>query len=86
MGKKTQKDRIRRDLLKGRSITQFEAVIRHRCIRLSAIIYELRHFEGIPIITEMPRAKVGKPFAVYSIDKEWLRKYEKGKKDRKCSR
>ena len=78
MAKKTQKDRIRRHLLKGRSITPMLAIIMFRCTRLSAVIYDLRHEEGIPIQMMQPFAPV-RPFAVYSVDKKWLREWKRRK-------
>lgn len=61
----SQKANVRAHLLDGKSITQFEALRLYGCLRLSAIIFDLRE-EGMRIETEKlqvsPRKRVGKYF------------------------
>lgn len=70
----SQKKQIRAHLLKGRTITQLEALNLYGCLRLSAVIYDLRE-EGLPIITEKyqvsPRKRVGR----YYIEPKYLETY-----------
>lgn len=73
----TKKDRVRSWLMRGKSLTQMQAVRKFRCLRLSAVIYELRNGEGIPIIAEYPEADRCRTYAVYRIDPEWLRQRRK---------
>ena len=58
----SQKKMIRTHLLKGKHITQLDAINEYGCLRLSAVIYDLRA-EGLPIIMERlqvsPRKRVG---------------------------
>ena len=72
----SQKSSIRAWLLKGNSITQLEALRRFGCLRLSAIVFDLRE-EGLPIVTERlqvsPRKRVGN----YFVDKEYLNSLNK---------
>ena len=75
MSKKSQLEKIRRHLMRGKSITPLTALLRYDCFRLGARIWDLRHKFGIPIITEQPMAIFGKPYARYRIDPEWLRKH-----------
>ena len=63
---------IRQHLLKGHTITPLEALALCGCLRLSAIIYRLRHDEMIPICKDQPEIEAGKPYARYWIDKAYL--------------
>ena len=58
----SQKKQIRNHLLSGKHITQLDALKLYNCLRLSAIIYDLRA-EGLPIVMEKlqvaPRKRVG---------------------------
>lgn len=58
----SQKKLIRAHLLKGKHITQLDALKLYNCLRLSAVIYDLRA-EGLPIVMEKiqvaPRKRVG---------------------------
>lgn len=58
----SQKKLIREHLLKGKHITQLDALNEYGCLRLSAVIYDLRA-EGLPIVMEKlqvaPRKRVG---------------------------
>lgn len=63
---------IREHLLSGHTITPIEALNMCGCFRLSAIIYILRHDEGLPIMMSQPEATNGKPYAKYWIDSAYL--------------
>jgi len=58
----SQKKQIRNHLLSGKHITQLDALKLYGCLRLSAVIYDLRA-EGWPIVMEKlqvaPRKRVG---------------------------
>lgn len=58
----SQKKQIRNHLLSGKHITQLDALKLFGCLRLSAVIYDLRA-EGLPIVMEKlqvaPRKRVG---------------------------
>lgn len=77
MSKKSQLESIRRHLMRGESITPLTALRRYDCLRLGARIWDLRHKHGIPIITEQPMAAIGKPYARYRIDPDWLKGHGK---------
>ena len=68
----TQRAIIRNYLLKGKSITQLEALNLCGCFRLSSIIHRLRHNEEIPILMDQPEASEGKPYARYWVDKSYF--------------
>lgn len=70
----TQLSVVRAHLLSGKSITPIDALRMCGCFRLSAIIYILRHEEGLPIITTQPEACYGKPYALYFIDHNYFAK------------
>lgn len=70
----TQLSVVRAHLLSGKSITPIDALRMCGCFRLSAIIYILRHDEGLPIITTQPEACYGKPYALYFIDHSYFAK------------
>ena len=61
----SQKKQIRKHLLSGKHITQLDALKLYGCLRLSAVIYDLRA-EGLPIVTEKiqvaPKKRVGDYF------------------------
>ena len=67
----SQKSAIRAWMLKGNSITQLQALDRFQCLRLSAIIFDLRE-EGLPIITERLQVSPKKRVGNYFIDKDYL--------------
>lgn len=69
----TQRAAIRRHLLAGKSITPIEALNLCGCFRLSAVIYILRHDEGLPILMCQPEAGNGKPYAKYWIDSAYFK-------------
>lgn len=71
----TQRNRIRKHLLDGYSITQLQALQLFGCLRLSAIIYRLRHDEDLPILMDRPEACAGKPYALYRIDPDYIRSH-----------
>ncbi len=70
--KKTQKDAIYEWLLNGNTITPLQALRMFGCLRLSAVIYTLRHKEGVPVNSDQPEASSGSPYSRYWIDKAWL--------------
>jgi hypothetical protein len=59
----SQKKLIRAHLLSGKHITQLEALKLYSCLRLSAIIFDLRNDDNLPIVMEKiqvaPRKRVG---------------------------
>ncbi len=62
---KTQNEKIKAYLSKGKSITQIDALNKFGCFRLAARIADLRN-EGVNIATKNV-TKEGKTFASYSI-------------------
>lgn len=69
--KSSQKYRIRKWLLEGKSITPIDALNYFGAFRLSAIIFDLRS-EGMNIETEYVQNPNGKRFAKYSLKKDTL--------------
>lgn len=66
MKKSAQKRKVFDDLMQGMNITQLDAYDRYRCTRLAAIIWELRHKHGIPIISQ--RVSIDdKQYAMYYL-------------------
>ena len=65
MDKKTQKEKIRKHLMDGKSITPLHALNEYGCFRLAAIVFRLRQ-EGMDIITENV-SQHGKTFALYRL-------------------
>ena len=63
--KQSQRDRIKKDLLRGILITPMSALKDYRCFRLAARINELRD-EGFQIATET-RSNGESHFAEYSL-------------------
>jgi len=59
---KTQQDKVRAHLLRGKSITPIQALKLYGCFRLSSIIFRLRR-EGLNIVTGI----------VYKGGKQWAR-------------
>ena len=53
----THKDRVRRHLLDHKTITSWEAITDYGITRLSAVIYDLRHLEGLAISSKRISAK-----------------------------
>lgn len=70
----SQRNIIRRYLLKGNTITPLEALDMCGCFRLGAIIHVLRRHEGIEIVKDQPEAPE-KPYARYWIEKGWLHRH-----------
>lgn len=68
----TQRAAVRDWLMKGKTLTALSAYDLCHTIRLSAIIFDLRHEEGLPILMERPRKKDGKMYAEYYMDKAYL--------------
>lgn len=67
--KSSQKYRIRKWLLEGKSITPIDALNYFGAFRLSAIIFDLRN-EGMNIETEYVINSKGNRFAKYSLKKD----------------
>jgi hypothetical protein len=61
------KNQVRRHLESGGKISPLAALRDFGCLRLAAVIYELRK-EGMEIVTDT-RTQRGKHFAVYRLDK-----------------
>lgn len=68
----SQKARVRAHLLKGKSITQIDALRLYGSLRLSAIIYDLRD-EGIPIVTKMIQVDTNKRVGSYHVEESYLK-------------
>jgi len=68
----TQRAKIREHLLQGKPITPLEALNLYGCFRLSAVIFNLRHYENLPINMDQPMASDGKPYARYWIDMKYF--------------
>jgi len=62
----SQKDKIRKHLLTGQSITAGEALLVYGCFRLAARIRELRD-DGVLIDAVMKRDANGKHYASYRL-------------------
>lgn len=62
----SQKDKIRKHLLSGQSITAGEALLVYGCFRLAARIRELRE-DGVLIDAVMKRDANGKHYANYRL-------------------
>ena len=77
----TKKQKVLDYLLKGRSITSWEAIHKFRATRLSAIVYELKE-AGYPIKSSMVYEidTDGKPikYAVYWLDTEKYKEQNNG--------
>ena len=69
---KTQRERIKEYLMRGKTITQLKALRKFKCLRLSSVIFKLRHNDGIPINMHQPELEKGKLYAEYWIDRKWL--------------
>lgn len=67
----SQKKQIRNHLLSGKHITQLDALKEYGCLRLSAVIYDLRA-EGLPIVMEKIRVAPRKLVGDYYIKPEDL--------------
>ena len=63
----TQKEKIKKHLQKGKSITAIQALNLFNCFRLAARIADLRN-EGMKICTENCTLKNGKNIAKYSLN------------------
>ena len=62
----TVKNQVRRRLESGGKISPLSALRDFGCLRLAAVIHELRR-DGVPIVTDT-RTQRGKRFAVYRLD------------------
>lgn len=67
MTKMTKKDKVRQHLEWGKTLTQIEALKRYGSMRLSSIIFDLKHKEGMDIVTEMVTEN-NSTFARYKIN------------------
>ena len=67
----SQTKQIRAHLLKGKHITQLDALNLYGCLRLSAVIFNLRK-EGLPIIMQKIRTVTNKLVGDYYIKEEDL--------------
>jgi hypothetical protein len=63
----TQKERIKKHLEKGKSLTAIQALNLFNCFRLAARISDLRS-EGMNILTENCTLKNGKNIAKYTLN------------------
>lgn len=71
--KKSQTQAIREYLLQGHTLTPLEALEKFGCFRLSAIIYVLKHGEGLKIETDnRVDDRTGKKYATYYISESLL--------------
>ena len=70
----TQKSMIRAHLLSGKHITQLDASRMYGCLRLSAVIFDLRK-EELPIIMDRIKVAPRKMVGDYYIKSEDLEKY-----------
>lgn len=59
----TQKDKIKNHLLRGKTLTPFQAFEKYNCTRLAAVVSNLKN-EGVKIKT-IPVVKNGARFASY---------------------
>ena len=68
----TQKAQVRAHLLRGDKLTPLEALNMYGTLMLSAIIYDLRNDEGLPIQMERIQVAPKKRVAQYWIEQEYL--------------
>jgi len=66
---KSQVKKVEEYLKSGNSITQLEAIEKYQALRLSAIIYILRHEKGMRIMTQKCKNKNGGWYARYVLVK-----------------
>jgi hypothetical protein len=67
MKKETQKSKVKKHLESGQSITPIEALERYGCFRLAAIIWTLKHEDGMNIKTENVKNKYGTKYGKYTL-------------------
>lgn len=65
--RQTQKDKVKEYLLQGNSITPIDAFEMFGCFRLAAIIWSLKHDDGMKINTKFVSNKYGVKFGSYSL-------------------
>ena len=65
--RKSQKVYVLEALMNGAKITPLTAMNSWGCMRLAAIISDLRHKEGYSIATTMVKGRSGNNFAQYSL-------------------
>lgn len=63
----TQRSKVKKHLLSGKSITPLEALNLYGSFRLSAIIHYLRHHDNLDIETEYVEHAKGTRFASYKL-------------------
>lgn len=68
----TQKEQVKRHLLRGETLTTLEALKLYNSFRLSSIIHRLRK-EGVIIYTRTLRTLDGKLIAEYYIPRNYIR-------------
>jgi hypothetical protein len=74
--KQTKIDKIKDALLQGQAITSLTALRIARTTRLSAIIYILRHDEGLPIITGSPDSAFEEGLITDGVRKNMMVEYD----------
>lgn len=58
---------IRQHLLSGKSLTQLEATLQFGYLRLGALVFDMRHNQNIPVVTELIEQPDGSKYAKYYI-------------------
>tara|TARA_R100000458_G_scaffold55965_1_gene60425 strand:+ start:399 stop:875 length:477 start_codon:yes stop_codon:yes gene_type:complete len=67
MKRETQKSKVKKHLESGQSITPIDALERYGCFRLAAIIWTLKHEDGMNIKTENVKNKYGTKYGKYTL-------------------
>lgn len=58
---------IRQHLMSGKSLTQLEATLQYGYLRLGALVFDMRHNQKIPVVTELIEQADGSKYAKYYI-------------------
>lgn len=58
---------IRQHLLSGKPLTQLEATLQFGYLRLGALVFDMRHKDNIPVVTEYIEQADGSKYAKYYI-------------------
>jgi hypothetical protein len=74
--KQTKIDQIKNALLNGQAVTSLSALRIARTTRLSAIIYILRHEQGLPIVSGTPDSAFAEGLITEGVRKNMMCDYD----------
>lgn len=74
--KQTKIDQIKNALLNGQAVTSLSALRIARTTRLSAIIYILRHEQGLPIVSGTPDSAFAEGLITECVRKNMMCDYD----------